>query len=273
MYLFRWLSNSQKWGITHRGGVLDNFQFWDIGIEREMIGLMVRNHIQKERVAVLVWNSLMSYHMACVIVQVAELAFRISWADYLRGVKMSKIYMALAVGGMLLISSKMAYCLDDVDKAVCDAYPSPEERRECYRELGVEAKPQGQQRKAARPPESSRPSKSTRKYELPADIQQKERQHGINSAELNRLYAKHIREWSSFTSREKNITAKGSIILMRMETADDPDVFRKHTSAAIQCMDSRGHGMNMRAKGADVMVGIAECSAKTYRTYCTICED
>jgi len=258
--------------------VLDGFLLWDIGIEREMIGLMVRNNKQKERVAVLVWNGQMSYHMtcvhACVTVQVAQLAFRISWAGYLRGVKMSKIYMALAMGGMLLISSKMAYCLDDVDKAVCDAYPSPEERRECYRELGVEAKPQAQQRKSARPPpESSRPSKSTRKYELPADIQQKKRQHGINSAELNRLYAKHIREWSSFTSREKNITAKGSIILMRMETADDPDVFRRHTSAAIQCMDSRGHGMNMRAKGADVMVGIAECSAKTYWTYCTICED
>ena len=174
---------------------------------------------------------------------------------------------------ILLNTPGAAYCLDDVDKAVCDAYPSPEERSDCYKDLGGEMKSQAPQRETAGAPRASQSSRSANKYESLTETQKELRQYGIKSDDVNRLYGKHITEWSSFTPSEKQTVAMSSIILMRMETADNPDVFRKHTSAAIMCMDSKGHGMNMRAEGATVMVGITGCSAKTYRTYCTICRD
>lgn len=186
---------------------------------------------------------------------------------------MSRHFVSLAMAAMLLTTPGAAYCLDDVDKAVCEAYPSPEERSDCYKELGGEMKSQAPQRDTAGAPRASQASGSANKYESSTETRKELRQYGINSAEVNRLYGMHIREWSSFTPSEKQTVAMSSIILMQMETADDRDIFRKHTSAAIRCMDLREHGMNMRAEGATVMVGITGCSAKTYRTYCTICRD
>jgi hypothetical protein len=54
--------------------------------------------------------------------------------------KTSKVYMALAIVASLLISSKVAYCLDEIDKAVCDANESPDEKRICYEELEEDSK-------------------------------------------------------------------------------------------------------------------------------------
>ena len=48
----------------------------------------------------------------------------------------------------LLSSSRVAYCLDDVDRGVCDAYENPDDRRACYEEFGKD----GQNLPATRKP-------------------------------------------------------------------------------------------------------------------------
>ena len=171
---------------------------------------------------------------------------------------------------LLLSSSGMVFPIDDVDRAVCDAYSNPEEKRECYKELSGEKAPKAQRGDIVRLSGSSQPGKS---IGLPQGVQRRLKQHDINSDDVNRLYEKHITEWSSLSTKQKQTVAEASIILMDMETADNPVIFKKHTDAVVACMDLQEHGMNIQAKGATVMVGITGCSAKTYGRYCTICKD
>lgn len=93
------------------------------------------------------------------------------------------------------------------------------------------------------------------------------------SVSADELTDQQIRKWKSFSQEQKTKVASWAIKTFKMETADNPQTFNKHISAAVKCMDAGDHDMNMSADGATVFIGIIECSAKTYRLYCTICRN
>jgi hypothetical protein len=104
------------------------------------------------------------------------------------------------------------------------------------------------------------------------ELETKFRNNVVDSKQLNELLGKYTTAWDAFTPEEKQIVAKGAIISMDMETSEDTRIFQQHTQAAIRCMDTKGHGLNLRSSAAKILIGIGECVAKTYRQYCTICK-
>jgi hypothetical protein len=66
-----------------------------------------------------------------------------------------------------LLGYGIVHGFDEVDKAVCDAYPTPAERRECYSELDGVAKPQAQRRKSVASPPPKQLSRSPSRYNVP----------------------------------------------------------------------------------------------------------
>ena len=103
------------------------------------------------------------------------------------------------------------------------------------------------------------------------ELERKLRNNAVDSKQFNELLGKHATAWDTFTPAEKQIVAKGGIISMDMETSEDTRIFQQHIQAAIRCMDTKGHGLNLRSS-VKVLIGIMECVAKTYKQYCTICK-
>lgn len=103
------------------------------------------------------------------------------------------------------------------------------------------------------------------------ELEAKLRNNAIESNQLNELLGKKITAWDSFTPIEKQIAAKGAIISMDMETSEDASIFQQHAQAVIVCMDTNGYRIAPMAS-VKIVIGIAECAAKTYKKYCITCK-
>ena len=103
------------------------------------------------------------------------------------------------------------------------------------------------------------------------EIKQNLHNHNINIEHYNKLLGKPLLTWRNFSATDKRLVIRGTIIGLDMETFEDHNTFDKHVSAAIQCMNTGGHGIR-RLSSNEIMIGTMECAAKTYRKYCTICK-
>jgi hypothetical protein len=103
------------------------------------------------------------------------------------------------------------------------------------------------------------------------EVNQKLQQNGVESGLYNEILGKRALDWGALTSDEKEMSAKGVIISMDMETSDDIDKFQRHTQSVVQCMDNKSHGLNLKVS-VGVNIPLMQCAATAYRKYCTICK-
>ena len=103
------------------------------------------------------------------------------------------------------------------------------------------------------------------------EIERQMRALGVDRFALDSHSVLHVTQWVRLTAFEKENLAKGVIVSREMGTADDPRMFRVHSRAAMQCMDSGSHRVNDRAPGATVGAALGECAARTYKRICPTC--